>query len=295
MQARTVLGFCPDVSYNNYLFVPVLAEVVDGQLVRLAGPAQAFQPNGTVYIPHSLIPPGFRHHDVGLWEAEEQPDWDKRGLSTRYRATRLFDDCPPEVVHIDCAATDTERARRILLETGLPHAARLHGRDVLLEFSDRRVAGPVRFHPPARSSEATGLTRSLCLEEYLADPLPAWPSRAELGTVPLRYGPGDRVFVTRRHLPAPEGYVDLASMPVAMASLFRLAGISSDRKGVPSRTELQELLRVLREAPAPPAMVSRRGRLETMLQQSIDTGEQLDRWARLLASHPHFKAGAGAG
>src|SRR5262245_27789134 len=280
MSSRSAFGYCPDRPFENYLFAPVLAQIVDDQLVRVGSPPNTpFPPNGTIYVPREYIPRPFNYQDVALWDVQDQQSYTEQGLGARYRAIRLRPDTPAEIVPIPAGSDDTDRTRHLLLDEGLPYPSRILDRDVLLEFSDGTVAGPVRF------DSVTDHGHFKMLEAKLHRPLPAWANRTPFEPLTLLIGSSRRSFATRNRFPPPTMYLDLASVGHALESLFRAAGaVSVNGSRVLSVAELQALARQLREVPGPEELACRRQRLAHLLNQSEMVRRQLAEWSQRYAA-----------
>jgi hypothetical protein len=272
MVPRIVLGFCAEIATTDYTFAYVLAAGHEGRLLK--ADFSMFPPQGSIYVPRFLFPHlPVRFRDLGFWDVEEDPNFGDRNRGARYRAVRLRTDVPAELVRIDCPSHRPDVVRQFLLERGVESLYRLDGRDLLLEFADGVTAGPVRLAP----AEPDGRFR--CDPEVLAQPLGAWSDRHALQPVLVNMGQTIRWFVWPT--PRPDSFLDLASTRQVLESLQRIA-ISPDlyddlvlRLGWVDHT-----VRI------PPL---HRKRLQTLLDEALQTGKQLEACVPLLRSDPRVQ------
>ncbi len=269
MIPRIVLGFCAEIATADYTFAYVLAAGHEGRLLK--ADFSMFPPQGSIYVPRSLFPHvPVRFRDLGFWDVEEDPNFSERNRGAKYRAFRLRTDVPAELVRIDCPSHRPDEARHFLLERGLESFYRLDGRDLLVEFADGVTAGPVRLEP----AEADGRFR--CDPELLAQPLGAWPNRHALQPVLVSMGQTIRWFVWP--LPRPDSFIDLASTRQVLENLQRI-GVGQELYD----DLVNRLGSVDHAARVPPL---HRRRLQTLLDEALQTGKQLEACVPLLRADP---------
>ena len=269
MVPRIVLGFCAEIATTDYTFAYVLAAGHEGRLLK--ADFSMFPPQGSIYVPRSLFPHlPVRFRDLGFWDVEEDPSFNERNRGAKYRAFRLRPDVPAELLRIDCPSHRADEARQFLLERGLESFYRLDGRDLLLEFADGVTAGPVRLEP----AEADGRFR--CDPELLAQPLGAWPNRHALQPVLVNMGQTIRWFVWP--LPRPDSFIDLASTRQVLENLQRIA------VGQELYDDLVGRLGSVDHASRIPPL--HRRRLQTLLDEALQTGKQLEECVPLLRADP---------
>src|SRR5450755_2819655 len=210
MVPRIVLGFCAEIATTDYTFAYVLAAGHEGRLLK--ADFSMFPPQGSIYVSRQLFPHApVRFRDLGFWDVEEDPNFNERNRGAKYRAFRLRNDTPAEIVHIDCPSHRADDARHFLIEEGLEAFYRLDGRDLMLEFADGVTAGPVRVEPADEDG------RFRCDPAGLNQPIGAWPNRNALQPVLVNMGQTIRWFVWP--LPRPESFIDLASTRQVLDSL----------------------------------------------------------------------------
>ncbi len=269
MVPRIVLGFCAEIATTDYTFAYVMAAGHEGRLLK--ADFSMFPPQGSIYVPRSLFPHlPVRFRDLGFWDVEEDPNFNERNRGAKYRAFRLRPDVPAELLRIDCPSHRPDEARQFLLERGLESFYRLDGRDLLLEFADGVMVGPVRLEP----AEADGRFR--CDPERLAEPLGAWPNRNALQPVLVSMGQTIRWFVWP--LPRPDSFIDLASTRQVLENLQRL-GVSQELYD----DLIGRLGSVDHAARIPPL---HRRRLQTLLDEALQTGKRLEECVPLLRADP---------
>ena len=269
MVPRIVLGFCAEIATTDYTFAYVMAAGHEGRLLK--ADFSMFPPQGSIYVPRSLFPHlPVRFRDLGFWDVEEDPNFNERNRGAKYRAFRLRPDVPAELLRIDCPSHRPDEARQFLLERGLESFYRLDGRDLLLEFADGVMVGPVRLEP----AEADGRYR--CDPERLAEPLGAWPNRNALQPVLVSMGQTIRWFVWP--LPRPDSFIDLASTRQVLENLQRL-GVSQELYD-----DLIGRLGSVDHAVRIPPL--HRRRLQTLLDEALQTGKRLEECVPLLRTDP---------
>lgn len=269
MVPRIVLGFCAENATMDYAFSYVLAVVHEGRLLK--ADFSMFPPQGSVYVPRHLFPNSpFRFRDLGFWDVEEDPGFGERNRGAKYRAFRVRSDVPAELVRVDCPSHRADEVRHLLLERGLESFYRLDGRDLILEFADGVTAGPLRVEPPAADG------RYRCDPERLGQPVGAWPNRSALQPVLVAMGQTIRWFVWPP--PRPDIFLDLASTRQVLEGLQRL-GISQEL-----HDDLTSRLGSVDTAIRIPPL--HRKRLQTLLDEALQTGTQLEACVPLLRADP---------
>ncbi len=269
MVPRIVLAFCAEIATADYTFAYVLAAAHEGQLLKAN--FGMFPPQGSIYVPRSLFPHmPVRFRDLGFWDVEEDPNFNERNRGAKYRAFRLRTDTPAEILRIDCPSHRAEEVRHHLLERGLESFYRIDGRDVLLEFADGVTAGPVRLEP----ADADGRFR--CDPERLSQPIGAWPNRHALQPVLVNMGQTIRWFVWP--LPRPDSFIDLASTRQVLDNLQRIA-VSQEQYD-----EIVGKLGHIDHASRVPPL--HRKRLQTLLDEALQTGKRLEECVPLLRTTP---------
>ena len=272
MVPRIVLGFCAEIATADYTFAYVLAAGHEGRLLK--ADFSMFPPQGSIYVPRSLFPHfPVRFRDLGFWDVEEDPNFSERNRGAKYRAFRLRTDAPAELVRVDCPSHRPDEARRHLVERGLEAFYRLDARDLLLEFADGVVVGPVRVEP----AEADGRFR--CDPEALAQPLGAWPNRHALQPVLVNMGQTVRWFVWP--LPRPDSFIDVASTRQVLDNLQRI-GVSQEVYD----DVVGKLGHIDHASRVPPL---HRKRLQTLLDEALQTGKQLEACVPLLRADPRMQ------
>ena len=272
MVPRIVLGFCAEIATADYTFAYVLAAAHEGQLLKAN--FGMFPPQGSIYVPRSLFPHvQVRFRDLGFWDVEEDPNFNERNRGAKYRAFRLRTDTPAEILRIDCPSHRAEEARHHLLERGLECFYRLDGRDLLLEFADGVTAGPVRLEP----ADADGRFR--CDPERLSQPIGAWPNRNALQPVLVNMGQTVRWFVWP--LPRPDSFIDLASTRQVLENLQRIAVSQEQYDDI-----VGKLGHIDHAARVPPL---HRQRLQTLLDEALQTGKRLEECVPLLLADPRMQ------
>ncbi|HVS36316.1 MAG TPA: hypothetical protein VMS17_12165 [Gemmataceae bacterium] len=269
MVPRIVLGFCAEVATADYTFAYVLAAGHEGRLLK--ADFSMFPPQGSIYVPRSLFPHSpVRFRDLGFWDVEEDPNFSERNRGAKYRAFRLRTDVPAELIRVDCPSHRPDEARQFLVERGLESFYRLDDRDLLLEFADGVLVGPVRLDP----AQPDGRFR--CDPEQLAQPIGAWPNRHALQPVLVNMGQTMRWFVWP--LTRPDSFIDLASTRQVLESLQRLS-VSQELYD-----DLMVRLGSIDHAARIPPL--HRRRLQTLLEEALQTGKQLEACVPLLQSDP---------
>lgn len=272
MVPRIVLGFCAEIATADYTFAYVLAAAHEGQLLKAN--FGMFPPQGSIYVPRSLFPHvQVRFRDLGFWDVEEDPNFNERNRGAKYRAFRLRTDTPAEILRIDCPSHRAEEARHHLLERGLECFYRLDGRDLLLEFADGVTAGPVRLEP----ADADGRFR--CDPERLSQPIGAWPNRNALQPVLVNMGQTVRWFVWP--LPRPDSFIDLASTRQVLENLQRIAVSQEQYDDI-----VGKLGHIDHASRVPPL---HRKRLQTLLDEALQTGKRLEECVPLLHADPRMQ------
>ena len=272
MVPRIVLGFCAEIATADYTFAYVLAAGHEGRLLK--ADFSMFPPQGSIYVPRSLFPHfPVRFRDLGFWDVEEDPNFNERNRGAKYRAFRLRTDAPAELIRVDCPSHRPDEARRHLVERGLEAFYRLDARDLLLEFADGVVVGPVRVEP----AEADGRFR--CDPEALAQPLGAWPNRHALQPVLVNMGQTVRWFVWP--LPRPDSFIDVASTRQVLDNLQRI-GVSQEQYDA----VVGKLGHIDHASRVPPL---HRKRLQTLLDEALQTGKQLEACVPLLRADPRMQ------
>jgi len=272
MVPRIVLGFCAENATMDYAFTYVLAVVHEGRLLK--ADFSMFPPQGSVYVPRHLFPNApFRFRDLGFWDVEEDPGFGERNRGAKYRAFRVRTDVPAELIRVDCPSHRADDVRHVLLERGLESFYRLDGRDLLLEFADGVTAGPLHVEPPAADG------RYRCDPERLGQPVGAWPNRQALQPVLVAMGQTVRWFVWP--LPRPDIFLDLASTRQVLEGLQRL-GISQELHD----DLIARLGSVDTGVRIPPL---HRKRLQTLLDEALQTGKQLEACVPLLRADPQVQ------
>jgi hypothetical protein len=269
MTPRIVLGFNAEPYAPDYVFAYVLAAGHEGRLLK--ADFSMFPPQGSIYVPRNCfphMPPRFK--DLGFWDVEEDPGFAERARGARFRACRLRSDVPAELLRLDVASHRPDDARRLLLERGVESPHRLDGRDLLLELTDGVVIGPLRVGP------ADDDGRSRCDLDELSRPLGSWPSRTPLQPTVLAMGQTTRWFVWP--LPPPEQFFDLASTDQVIEHLMRIGLTQAHYDDIAGRLgAIDDTLRL------PPL---HRKRLQGLLDEALQSGQQLEACVQLLRDDP---------
>ena len=287
--SHIVLGFCPPHYWTDdrYSLVPVSAMVFDGQWQRLPNAASIFLPEGTIYVARSWFPDAFQPGYPGAWGVIDQPDWQQKQLRTRYCAARLVA-CPPEFVHVPCRSDAHESVRQVLLHEGVEYPAALGEREVLLEFSDDVVAGPMVLTARADAPRRFG-----CSEQALRHPLPARRA-ADLQRLTITVGEVRRSFSSKESLPAASTYLDFATLE-AMLEMAQLSG-GMGQRSTAADMDVDKMAGALRHIissyPTGPTWQARRARLEQLLSQALEADRSRSEWEAYLRGHRAFEDAA---
>jgi hypothetical protein len=280
MPARVALGIRPDFA-GSYVFAPVVGEVDDGRL--LAATPSRFPPRGTIHVHESLFPEPFEVDCLGFWDCEERLAFQEDHRGSMFTAVRRRSDLPAEIVKLGYRSTEPTAVRDRLLKTGLTSTFPLDGRDVLLQFIDGVIAGPIHL----KRFDASD--RYLCENAAPLDrPLPSWNSRADLHAVELRIGNALRSFVwpILQH----DGYVHLGPPEQMLRTLLRIGSHRGPGTYLITEAQRNEIAQRLADIDDPKRVIPLyRERLQNLLDESLKTGKVLDVWFNLLREHPDIQ------
>lgn len=285
METRIVLGFYPQYQPGPYALVPVAAEYVFGKLEKVPDIRGRFPNNGEVYIHERNIPEDFARLSAGVWEVryiERANDEDDRGDRFAHFVSMAILPAPHEIIYVGCSSEEPEVARELLL-AGIPLPYRLTA-DPLIEFDDGVIAGPLKT---SLRPEGTGFR---CSELAFTLPLKAWKKRGALDSLTFSNQSQPRTFVWQTPLPKNDFLIDLSPWQEAIRSVVKFISKEGPGSYIISKKEQDLLAEKLSAGGLPEWVAARRERILRLLQESVDTQEQLDVLMEVLLVHPKVKA-----
>jgi hypothetical protein len=224
------------------------------------------------FIPEELFPKESTGAvDIGYWEVDRQEHIPSK---TPYRAIRLLV-LPPEIIALGVPSRAIDEIRNVLFERGIESTSALVNRQLFLEFTDGRIAGPVFV---SSADGDVGQRRYILRSRR---PLPLWHSVDDLHPVNVRHrrfclDPGTK----------PADLLDLATTQEVLAELFAIGAKHGPGSFVLSdeqRDLLIQRLSAIRDEQLP---LLHRQRAERLFQETVAAGKHLDVWWNSLIALP---------
>lgn len=232
-----VLGYCTfaNVKEQDHLFIPVLAQEIDGILEPVENAIELFPTEGTILVEKRIFPSTLKRGSFGLWQVHRRSEARPGSRYAEYKAHNHLPP-PPEIINIPISSQRPEEARMFLMNgVNLPYE--LSG-NPLIEFSNGLVVGPI-------SAKVTDIG-FYCEEEAFQYPLNAWKSKLSLAPLFLKPDsliiPSPRIFCGYTFLPERESLYDMASFRIMIASTMRFACKTGPGTYIISRKEQDEII-----------------------------------------------------